>query len=34
MDERVRDIIYLKKENIYVTLLENTPSIALIKYIN
>ena len=34
MDERVRDIIYLKTENIYVTLLENTPSIALIKYIN
>ena len=34
IDERVRDIIYLKTENIYVALLENTPSIALIKYIN
>ncbi len=34
INERVRDIIYLKTENIYVTLLENTPSIALIKYIN
>ena len=34
IDERVRDIIYLKTENIYVALLENTPSIALIKYKN